>query len=179
MLLESHSYDELSIAEITRRAELTRPAFYFHFASKGAVVAAVLEDLLDEFVAVAQAWYQHRDGDPLLGVEEALAATVDLWRSHARLVDALLRAAAVDPEAAELVEGWADELGARAAERLRHDLGDPLPGDGPGAGALARFMVGAMVDTMRRDVRAVVAGSPADDAVLATLAFVWRRILAE
>jgi len=177
-LLETRSFEEISIAEITRRAEVTRPAFYFHFPSKGAAVAAVLEGLYEEFVATAAAWYEHPGGDPLAGVPEALDATIALWRSHARLMDAMTRAAAADPEAAQLMSAWVDELTARAAVRLRQDIADQLPQEGPSVEALAAFMVGATFDAMRRDVRSIVETGNSGPEVLSTLTYVWTQVLA-
>lgn len=176
-LLETQSFAEISIAEITRRAEVTRPAFYFHFPTKGAVVAAVLEGLFDEFVAVAAAWYEHPGTDPGAGVAEALEATVRLWRANARLMDAMVRAAAVDAEAAQLVGAWEADLTERATDRLRRDIGPSLPGDGPSVEALARLLVGATFDAMRRDVRAIVDTGEADPEVALALAHVWLRVV--
>lgn len=176
-LLETQSYDAMSVAEITRRAEITRPGFYFHFATKGAAVAGVLEELLEEFVGVAAAWYEHPGDRPLAGAEEALRATVELWRSHAHLMDAVLRAAATDDEAAELVGAWVGELTNRGGGRLRRDIAGHLPPDGPSAEALAAFMVGATVDAMRRDVRSIVATGSQVPEVLETLVYAWVQVL--
>jgi AcrR family transcriptional regulator len=176
-LLETRSFGEISIAEITRRAEVTRPAFYFHFPTKGAVVAAVLEDLLDEFVGVAAAWYEHPGDDPASGVAEALAATVDLWRANARLMDAMVRAAAVDEEAAQLVGAWEAHLTERATDRLRRDLGPRLASGSPSVESLAQLLVGATFDAMRRDVRSIVGSGEPRPEVAAALAHVWLRVV--
>lgn len=176
-LLESQSYEQISVAEITRRAEVTRPAFYFHFASKGAVLAAALDELREEFIAVATAWYDHVGGDPQAGIPEALEATIALWRSHARLLDAVNRSSAVDAEAADIVTSWIAELTARAADRLRRDLGPEVGAGGPSVEALAEFMVGATFEAMRRDVRSIVDAGVATPGVAATLTFVWARVV--
>lgn len=176
-LLETRSFGEISIAEITRRAEVTRPAFYFHFPTKGAVVAAVLEDLLDEYVGVAAAWYEHPGDDPASGVAEALAATVDLWRANARLMDAMVRAAAVDEEAAQLVGAWEAHLTERATDRLRRDLGPRLASGSPSVESLAQLLVGATFDAMRRDVRSIVGSGEPRPEVAAALAHVWLRVV--
>lgn len=176
-LLESESYDRISIAEITRRAEVTRPAFYFHFASKGAVLGAALDELRDEFIAVATAWYDHVGDDPQAGIPEALEATIALWRTHARLLDAVTRASVVDAEAADLVASWVAELTARAADRLRRDLGPEVGAAGPPVEALAEFMVGATFEAMRRDVRGIVETGVPTPGVAATLTFVWARVV--
>ena len=177
-LLETRSYDAMSIAEITRRAEITRPAFYFHFASLGAAVAGVLEELAEDFVTVAAAWYEHPGGDPLAGVPEALESTIALWRGHARLMDAVSRAAAVDTEASQVVAAWVDELTARAADRLRRDISAQLPAGGPSVESLATFMVGATFEAMRRDVRSIVQTGEPSTEVAETLVHVWTQVLA-
>lgn len=177
-LLETRSYDEISIAEISRRAEVTRPAFYFHFPSKGAVLGAALDELRDEFIAVATAWYDHVGGDPLAGIPEALEATIALWRTHAHLLDAVGRAAVVDAEAADLVASWVAELTARATDRLRSDLGPRLRGGGPSVESVAEFLVGATFDAMRRDVRGIVETGSGCPEVAETLTFVWARVVA-
>ncbi|MFC7504961.1 TetR/AcrR family transcriptional regulator [Nocardioides sp. CPCC 206347] len=177
-LLEAESYDRISIAEITRRAEITRPAFYFHFPNKGAVLGAALDELRDEFIAVATAWYDHAGGDPAAGIPEALDATIALWRSHARLLDAVVRASAADAEAADLMASWVEELTARAADRLRRDVGPELGLEGLSVEALAEFMVGATVEAMRRDVRRIVESGVPTPGISATLTFVWARVVA-
>lgn len=177
-LLEELSFADVSIAEITRRAEVTRPAFYFHFPTKGAAVAVVLEELLEEFVEVAAAWYEHPGADPGAGVAEALEATVGLWRGNARLMDAIVRAAVADEEAAQLVAAWEEQLTERATDRLRRDIGGALPRSGPSVDALARLLVGATFDAMRRDVRAIVeTGRPLPE-VPEALAHVWLSVVA-
>lgn len=176
-LLETRSFDEVSIAEVARRADVTRPAFYFHFPTKGAAVAAVLGDLFEEFIEVASAWYRHPGTDPGAGVTEALGATVASWRANARLMDALARAAAADDDAAQLVGAWESDLVERATDRLRRDIGARLPAEGPSVEALARVLVGATFDAMRRDVRALVSTGEADPEVAVALTHVWTRVI--
>lgn len=176
-LLEERSFGDVSIAEITRRAEVTRPAFYFHFPTKGAVVAAVLEDLFEEFIGVAVDWYEHPDADPAAGVSEALEATVALWRSNARLMDAVVRAAAADEEAGQLVASWERRLVDRATDRLRRDIGPALPASGPSVEALAGVLVGATFDAMRRDVRRIVETGDPEPEVAAALAYAWLGVV--
>lgn len=176
-LLATRSFADISIAEITRRAEVTRPAFYFHFPTKGAAVAAVLEDLFEEFIGVAGAWYEHPDADPAAGVTEALEATVALWRSHARLMDAVVRAAVADEEAGQLVAAWEQRLVERATDRLRRDIGADLPAAGPSVEALAAVLVGATFDAMRRDVRRIVETGEPEPDVAPALAYAWLGVV--
>lgn len=48
-LLQSQSYDQLAVTEITREAGVSRMAFYRHFGTKEAVIEAIVKQLTDEF----------------------------------------------------------------------------------------------------------------------------------
>jgi len=177
-LLSEQSFGQVSIAEITRRAQVTRPAFYFYFPSKGAAVAAVLEELFGEFIAVADAWYEHESGDPLTGIPEALDATIALWRANASLMHGMVQAAAIDREAGQLWQSWVQEFARRVSDRLQADLNPAVVKRGPSPDALAELLVGATFDAMQRDVRRMVELGEETPELGRTLAFVWARTLA-
>jgi TetR/AcrR family transcriptional regulator, ethionamide resistance regulator len=44
-MLSTHKFNEISIAEITRRSEITRQGFYFYFPSKGAAPATPAHEM--------------------------------------------------------------------------------------------------------------------------------------
>ncbi|MBM7617465.1 AcrR family transcriptional regulator [Weissella uvarum] len=48
-LLQSQSYDQLAVTEITREAGVSRMAFYRHFGTKEAVIDAIVKQLTNEF----------------------------------------------------------------------------------------------------------------------------------
>ncbi|MBS0949153.1 TetR/AcrR family transcriptional regulator [Weissella minor] len=48
-LLQSQSYDQLAVTEITREAGVSRMAFYRHFGTKEAVIDAIVNQLTHEF----------------------------------------------------------------------------------------------------------------------------------
>lgn len=48
-LLQSQSYDQLAVTEITREAGVSRMAFYRHFGTKEAVIDTIVEQLNSEF----------------------------------------------------------------------------------------------------------------------------------
>jgi TetR/AcrR family transcriptional regulator, ethionamide resistance regulator len=170
-------FDAISIAEITRRAEVTRPAFYFHFPSKGAAVAALLTELFDEFIEAASAWYDHRGGDPVAGVAEGLQGTITLWRTNARLMYGMAQAAATDREAGQLWRDWIEDFTGRAVARLVADVGPTLGEAGPATRAVAELLVGATFDAMQRDVRRIVELGDETPDILETLTYLWTRAL--
>ena len=54
-LLQSQSYDQLAVTEITRMAGVSRMAFYRHFGTKEAVIKTIVEQLTDDFAKEAAA----------------------------------------------------------------------------------------------------------------------------
>ncbi|HWU23061.1 MAG TPA: TetR/AcrR family transcriptional regulator [Nocardioides sp.] len=172
-LLEEAPYDQVSIAEVTRRAEVTRPAFYFHFDSLGAAISSLMEQLFDEFTKVAGDWYSHVGQDQPANLRAGMAQTVAIWRKHAVTMDAMMRAAAVDEPAARILDEWIAAFTSRALPVARADgrgLGDR-------ADRVARLLVAMTFDAMRRDVRNLVATGVADPDVADTVAEVWIRTI--
>ena len=49
--LQDSSLDSINIADISRRAGVTRSAFYFYFENKAAAVAALMDEMYDEAFA--------------------------------------------------------------------------------------------------------------------------------
>jgi len=173
-LLETESFEEISIAEITRRAEVTRPGFYFYFPTKGAAVASLMEGLVSEFMDAAAVWYEHRADDQETALRQGMGATIDLWRKHAVVMHGMVQAASTEREAGEIWQRWVAAFTARAVPTIAADLG---PRAVVRAEPLATFLVDATFAAMQRDVRSVVeTGQPVPD-LLDTIVRVWDRAL--
>lgn len=173
-LLETHSFDDISIAEITRRADVTRPGFYFYFPTKGAAVASLMEGLFGQFMDAAAVWYEHRETDQREGIRLGMTATVDLWRKHAVVMHGMVQAAATDREAEALWAQWVAAFNARALPTV---TADTRGAEHRRAQHLTTFLVDATFAAMQRDVRSIVEnGEPTPD-LLATIVAVWVRTL--
>jgi len=173
-LLETQSFEEISIAEITRRAEVTRPGFYFYFPTKGAAVASLMEGLVSEFMDAAAVWYEHRADDQETALRQGMGATIELWRKHAVVMHGMVQAASSEREAGEIWQRWVAAFTARAVPTIAADLG---PRAAVRAEPLATFLVDATFAAMQRDVRSVVeTGQPVPD-LLDTIVRVWDRAL--
>jgi TetR/AcrR family transcriptional regulator, ethionamide resistance regulator len=87
---------ELTVEAIARRAQLTRTAFYFYFASKEEAIGRLAERYLGEIFAAAQPAF---DPDiPLRdGARTAIENQVAVWGKHGRAVTAVADLAASDP----------------------------------------------------------------------------------
>jgi len=175
-LLETEAFEEISIAEITRRADVTRPGFYFYFPTKGAAVASLMEGLVAEFMEAAGVWYEHREADQVTGLRVGMEATVALWRKHAVVMNGMVQAAAVDDEADRIWQQWVAAFTARAIPTVTADLPrganrSAKPAD------LAQFLVDATFAAMQRDVRALVRTGVGTPDLIDTLVHVWSQTL--
>ena len=62
--LRESSLESINIADISRRAGVTRSAFYFYFENKAAAVAALMERMVDDTFFVNDVFTTDpRDGD--------------------------------------------------------------------------------------------------------------------
>src|SRR5438132_268267 len=91
-LLEHKPLDQIGIAEITRKADVTRSAFYFYFPTKAAAVAALLSDLYEQLETVAASWYAGGPGTPRERVQTGFEESIKVWRTHAGLLVAMFDA---------------------------------------------------------------------------------------
>ncbi|MDT0306238.1 TetR/AcrR family transcriptional regulator [Streptomyces sp. DSM 44917] len=117
-LLEGRQFHTISIDELARGAGISRPTFYFYFASKEAVLLALLDRVAEEAGRAA--------GEALLGLAEdpparwrgALAAFYDIFRAHRAVVLAVVEAGA-SAGGAEVRGLWASVLGGWIAHTAR------------------------------------------------------------
>ncbi|HWJ82493.1 MAG TPA: TetR/AcrR family transcriptional regulator [Nocardioides sp.] len=171
-LLHEAGYDRTSVAEVTRRADITRPAFYFHFDSLGAAVASLMEDFLDRSFAVQTGWFEHEGDDQPENLRTGVAHTVRLWRNDPVVMDAMARSAATDAAARRIWEGWIDLFRERARIVIRADGRSLSPQQ---RDSLSDFLVSMTFDAMARDVRHLVDGGDPDPCLADTIAEVWIR----
>jgi TetR/AcrR family transcriptional regulator, ethionamide resistance regulator len=94
-LLRKRRYNTLTIEQVMAEAGLARTVFYRYFDGLPHVLLGVLEDLLDEVVAMSSE--ANRPGDPEV-LRATLQRTVDVFDAHGHLIRAIVEAAAVDDE---------------------------------------------------------------------------------
>lgn len=98
--LQGSSLDAVTIADISRRAGVTRSAFYFYFDNKAAATAALVEQLYDELVGAAA--LLDGDGPPAERVEAMVRALFGAWDRHQHLFRAMLEARATSAAVREM-----------------------------------------------------------------------------
>ena len=112
-LLETKALHEISIDEIARGAGISRPTFYFYFASKEAVLLSLFERMIDEAQAARGDALEQVATDPEQGIRQSLTAFYDVFRAHRAVTlagaDARATSADVRDLWANVMEGWVTE----------------------------------------------------------------------
>ena len=178
-LLATRPLADVQVLDITRAAGVTRPAFYFYFATKAQAVAALLEDIYDDALALAADWYDGGAGSPAARLASGFNATLELWRQHAALLRAMLDAIATDDEVRAIWDGWTDGFVARIAQRIDEDSAAGLTREIPDTRALARVLMGTVLAAMDQIVRARTDDAAAAQALVDHVVLVWLRAIYE
>ncbi len=175
-LLEERGLHAISIDDIARGAGISRPTFYFYFASKEAVLLSLFERMIAEARANQGDALEQVSADPASAVRAAIAAHYATFRAHRAVTLAGADASATSPEVREVwagvMERWVTEVAAGIeAERARGAAPDGLP---------ARDLATALVSMNERVLYATFAGNaPAigEDSVVDVLLGVWLKAI--
>jgi AcrR family transcriptional regulator len=98
--LREGSLESINIADISRRAGVTRSAFYFYFENKASAVAALMNEMYDESSAAAD--QLRGGGTPAENIEAMVRALFSTWDKHEHLFRASLDARATSTTVREL-----------------------------------------------------------------------------
>ncbi|MGY1706050.1 TetR/AcrR family transcriptional regulator [Geodermatophilus sp. SYSU D00697] len=175
-LLGERPLAEISVDDLARGAGISRPTFYFYFASKEAVVLALLDRVVAEARELRAAALAGAADDARAGWRAALVAVRDTFRAHRALTAAATELLAGSAEVRELwsqvMEGFVAETAAAIeAERAR--------GAAP-AGPPARDLAVALNWMNERVVQVTLGGhrpAVAEDDLIDVLLTVWLRAI--
>ena len=174
-LLAQDRFEPASVAELAAAAGLSRPTFYFYFASKDALLASLIEATHDELAARLAAALR-ADGAPVARLTAAIAAAADTWWEHRAVMVAAMQLAHQMPELGTRMRASMTEVDALCVELLMAHGTVPEAGDRRAGAAL----VGTLALLNERIFTAEVAGArrradlrPAERRLLA----VWVRTL--
>jgi TetR/AcrR family transcriptional regulator, ethionamide resistance regulator len=110
-LLRERPFRELTVDELMRRTELSRPSFYVYFRDRHQLVLRVVEHLRGELSTMSQRWLRGT-GDRRAVARDALEGIVSVFAEHGPVLRALADAATDDPRVeqayASLVESFVD-----------------------------------------------------------------------
>ena len=150
--LQDHSLDDINIADISRRAGVTRSAFYFYFENKGAAVAALMDEMYDE------GW----DAADLLGGEEVMQERVTTairtifrgWGDRIHLYRAMLEARATSSAVRDQWDAYQASFITVVAALIEGERTAGRAPSGPDAHAVATALLDLNAQTLARLVHA-------------------------
>ncbi|MER7894397.1 TetR/AcrR family transcriptional regulator [Micromonospora sp. NPDC094482] len=106
-LLERRAFADISIDDLARGAGISRPTFYFYFASKDAVLLTLLDRVTEEADAAAGDVLDRLAEDPRARWRELISRFHDTFRAHKAVT---LACAQVRGTNAEVRQLWAAVL---------------------------------------------------------------------
>ncbi|HEY6693210.1 MAG TPA: TetR/AcrR family transcriptional regulator [Solirubrobacteraceae bacterium] len=172
-LLRERPFRELTVDEVMRRTELSRPSFYVYFTDRHQLVLKVVEHLGGELFTMSDRWLRGTGEGPEIA-REALDGIVAVYVEHGPVMRALADAAAddrgVDQAYNALVQTFIDATARHIEEEIA--AGRMLPVD-------ARETATALVWMMERYLNLSLGREPLTphETVADTLATIWTRVL--
>jgi AcrR family transcriptional regulator len=139
-LLQESGLDSINIADISRRAGVTRSAFYFYFESKHLAVAALMEQVYDGALVATQ-----RLADPDLSpadrVRGMITTLFDTVEAHTHLFRAMLEARGQSAAVRDMWDADRQSFVDLVAHLVRTERAAGRAPDGPDADALAAMLL--------------------------------------
>ncbi|MDP9115770.1 MAG: TetR/AcrR family transcriptional regulator [Actinomycetota bacterium] len=172
-LLRDGTLDTINIADISRRAGVTRSAFYFYFENKAAAVAAVMTDMYDE-VFVAAGSLLGAQGTPRERIEATIRGVFAAWAGHRHLYSAMLEARQSNSAVRELWDSDRTSFVEPIAAMIDAERAAGRAPDGPSGSALATVLLELNDLAMQR----LALGDPLDESARAeVLVTIWLRCI--
>lgn len=171
--LREQPFRALTVDEVMRRTELSRPSFYVYFRDRHHLVLRVVEHLGSELFAMSERWLRGTGEGPQLA-REALEGIVDVYAAHGPVMRALADAAADDPGVEEAYTAIVESFVRATARHIEEEIavGRILPVD-------PHETAKALVWMMERYLNLSFGREPATprQAVADTLTTIWTRVL--
>ena len=152
--LRESSLDSINIADISRRAGVTRSAFYFYFENKASAVAALMEEMYDESFAAAD--LLRGEGTPAENIDAMIRALFSTWDKHEHLFRASLDARATSATVRELWDADRESFVPVVAAMIEAER---AAGTAP-AGVDATALAGVLLELNDRMLERLALGGP-------------------
>jgi AcrR family transcriptional regulator len=166
--LREGSLDSINIADISRRAGVTRSAFYFYFENKASAVAALMEEMYDESFAAAEAL--RGGGTPAENIEAMVRALFSTWDKHEHLFRASLDARATSVTVRELWDSDRESFVPVVASMIEAER---TAGAAP-AGTDATALASVLLELNDRMLERLALGGPLDrEQLVEAVVVVW------
>ena len=162
--------DSINIADISRRAGVTRSAFYFYFESKAVAVAALSEEMYDASLAAAA--HLAADGTPADNIEAVIRTLFGAWEKHQHLYRAMLDARATSVPVREM---WESDRASFVAPVAGIITAEREAGRAP-AGADATALASVLLELNDRMLERIALGGPIpQETLIETVVSIWLR----
>lgn len=102
-LLNEGVFELTPLAEIAKLSGVSRSGFYFYFASKDALLSALIVRTLDRLGDALPAVQFARDSDPVKALGSALHGAADLWHEHRAVLMAATESGGGKPDVFERI----------------------------------------------------------------------------
>jgi TetR/AcrR family transcriptional regulator, ethionamide resistance regulator len=172
-LLREQSLEEVNVAEISRRAGVTRSAFYFYFESKALAVLALMQGLYDA-AADANDLLVKAEGEPEDRIRRAITMLFDSVDRSAHSYRALLEARASSAAVRQLWDAGRAEFAAVIAGMIGTERAAGRAPEGPDEGAVAKVLLDLNDHSLERHA---VGGTPPRDQHIDVLTHIWLRTI--
>jgi TetR/AcrR family transcriptional regulator, ethionamide resistance regulator len=168
-LLRERPLHQLSVADIIDAAGVSRTSFYAYFASKTAVIAECLREVMDEVMVAVRPLHQHSGG-----AETAIRVSLEQWVEVCKTHGALLRTVSEEwPHDAEIRRLWFETLEtvtAGTARVIHGARGSGQAPDGADPRALAACLMWGYERTLHVALVGDAVGLPGPEAIVEPLA---------
>ena len=172
-LLRERPFRELTVEEVMRRTELSRPSFYVYFSDRHQLVLKVVEHLGSELFTMSDRWLRGSGEGPEIA-RDALDGIVAVYVEHGPVMRALADAAADDRGVEQAYTALVQSFIDATARHIEAEIagGRVLPLD-------AHETAKALVWMMERYLNLSLGREPMTPraAVGDTLATIWTRVL--
>ena len=120
-LLRERPFRELTVDEVMRRTELSRPSFYVYFRDRHELVLRVVQHLFQNFMGPSGAWLINDAGGPdeLL---EGMRGAVEVYAERGHVLRALADAAADDPDVESAYLGLVNSFRDLIAQKIEGEV---------------------------------------------------------
>ena len=119
-LADKGSFRDLTIDEIARSADVSRPAFYTHFSDKEELLLAAVGEVSEQLYDMADRWW-HGVGPPAQRVRQAIEGVVNVYAGEARLLRIAAEVATYDDEVQALWLDIAERFIQATADHIRSE----------------------------------------------------------
>ena len=171
--LQESSFESINIADISRRAGVTRSAFYFYFENKAAAVAALMEGMYEDAFRATENLTRSPES-PRQRIRGAISALFETWERHRYLFSAMLEARASSSAVRQMWDSDRESFVAPVAAMIEAERAAGRAPDGPAAAVLASLLQ-ELNDRLLE--RLTVGGPLSRDQLIEGAVMIWLRTI--